>query len=189
MAAGGPSAEERSYRRFLELFLGEFRGPFGVEPSPPSAVSVVASAGGPGGDAATGLGDGEGEDAGGAAEGVREEGDEEAAEEEEEEVQPPPAEGDEGEEAAAVDEDEDVTAAAAAAPQEEDDGGGSPAGEAQSGLPPPVPPPPPSQCAGGRPVSPPVAPLPSLPRPLSEHITEEEVEGECLDLCLQQLYK
>ncbi|XP_015279661.1 PREDICTED: protein phosphatase 1E [Gekko japonicus] len=31
--------------------------------------------------------------------------------------------------------------------------------------------------------------LPALPRPLSEHITEEEVEGECLDLCLQQLYK
>nr|XP_033778711.1 protein phosphatase 1E [Geotrypetes seraphini] len=26
-------------------------------------------------------------------------------------------------------------------------------------------------------------------RPVSEHITEEEVEGECLDLCLQQLYK
>ncbi|XP_062479428.1 protein phosphatase 1E [Pezoporus occidentalis] len=35
MAAGGPgSAEEKTYRRFLELFLGEFRGPFGVEPEP-----------------------------------------------------------------------------------------------------------------------------------------------------------
>ncbi|XP_067328116.1 protein phosphatase 1E [Anolis sagrei] len=32
MAAGGPcSFEERSYRRFLELFLLEFRGPFGEE--------------------------------------------------------------------------------------------------------------------------------------------------------------
>lgn len=41
---------------------------------------------------------------------------------------------------------------------------------------PPAPPPPPP-------------PLPPLPRPLSEYITEEEVEGECLDLCLQQLYK
>ncbi|XP_029467340.1 protein phosphatase 1E [Rhinatrema bivittatum] len=26
-------------------------------------------------------------------------------------------------------------------------------------------------------------------RPVSEHLTEDEVEGECLDLCLQQLYK
>ncbi|XP_018416403.1 PREDICTED: protein phosphatase 1E-like, partial [Nanorana parkeri] len=26
-------------------------------------------------------------------------------------------------------------------------------------------------------------------RPLSDHITPEEVEGECLDLCLQQLCK
>ncbi|XP_071431275.1 protein phosphatase 1E [Pithys albifrons albifrons] len=38
MAAGGSgsggSAEEKTYRRFLELFLGEFRGPFGVEPEP-----------------------------------------------------------------------------------------------------------------------------------------------------------
>ncbi|KAJ6611523.1 hypothetical protein lerEdw1_015215, partial [Lerista edwardsae] len=127
-------------------------GPFGVEPSPPSAVSVAASAGGAGGDAATGAGDGAGEDAGSAAEGVREEGDEE-----EEEVvvvvvvQPPPlAEGDEGEEAAAVDEGV-AAAAAAAAPQEEYDGGGSPAGEAQPDLPPPVPPPPPPppQSAGG----------------------------------------
>ena len=31
--------------------------------------------------------------------------------------------------------------------------------------------------------------LPPLPRPLSERITREEVEGESLDLCLQQLYK
>lgn len=26
-------------------------------------------------------------------------------------------------------------------------------------------------------------------RPLFEHIAEDEAEGECLDLCLQQLYK
>ena len=43
-----------------------------------------------------------------------------------------------------------------------------------------VPPPPPQ---------PQLPPLPPLPRPLSERITREEVEGESLDLCLQQLYK
>ncbi|XP_005298815.2 protein phosphatase 1E isoform X2 [Chrysemys picta bellii] len=96
MAAGG--SEEKTYRRFLELFLGEFRGPFGAEPAPS-----------------------------------------------------PPAAGAEGEGAAAGEAEESD----AADPQ------------------PPTPPP----------------PLPPLPRPLSEHIIEEEVEGECLDLCLQQLYK
>ncbi|KAH1178971.1 protein phosphatase 1E isoform X1 [Mauremys mutica] len=96
MAAGG--SEEKTYRRFLELFLGEFRGPFGAEPAPS-----------------------------------------------------PPAAGAEGEGAAAGEAEESD----AADPQ------------------PPTPPP----------------PLPPLPRPLSDHIIEEEVEGECLDLCLQQLYK
>uniref|UniRef100_A0A8C8VFT0 Protein phosphatase 1E n=1 Tax=Pelusios castaneus TaxID=367368 RepID=A0A8C8VFT0_9SAUR len=99
MAAGGSgscSAEEKSYRRFLELFLGEFRGPFGAEPVP--SPSAAGAEGGPAGEV------------------------------------------------------------------EESD-----AGDPR----PPTPPP----------------PLPPLPRPLSEHITEEEVEGECLDLCLQQLYK
>nr|XP_008541575.1 PREDICTED: protein phosphatase 1E-like [Equus przewalskii] len=39
------------------------------------------------------------------------------------------------------------------------------------------------------PPQPQLPPLPPLPRPLSERITREEVEGESLDLCLQQLYK
>ncbi|KAM6049240.1 protein phosphatase 1E isoform 2-T4 [Chlamydotis macqueenii] len=113
---GGGSAEEKSYRRFLELFLGEFRGPFGAEPAPapPPAADAEAAAG-----------------------------------------EDPEAEGEAG------------TAAEAA----EEEGEGD-AGDPQ----PPAPPPPPP-------------PLPPLPRPLSEYITEEEVEGECLDLCLQQLYK
>ncbi|KAM9370617.1 protein phosphatase 1E [Phaethornis superciliosus] len=117
MAAGGSgsgSVEEKTYRRFLELFLGEFRGPFGVEPAPapPPAADTVAAA-----------------------------------------DEDPGAEGEAG-----------TTAEA-----EESEGD---AGDPQ----PPAPPPPPP-------------PLPPLPRPLSEYITEEEVEGECLDLCLQQLYK
>ncbi|KYO32245.1 protein phosphatase 1E isoform B [Alligator mississippiensis] len=96
MAAGG-SAEEKSYRRFLELFLGELRGPFVAPPPPP----------------------------------------------------PPPAAADGAPDGAAEDKGKDE----------------EPEGEPQ----PPA--------------------LPPLPRPLPEHITEEEVEGESLDLCLQQLYK
>ncbi|XP_054250351.1 protein phosphatase 1E [Indicator indicator] len=116
-SSGGGSAEEKTYRRFLELFLREFRGPFGSEPAPappPAADAAPATT------------------------------DEE-----------PGAEGE----------------AATAAEAEEGEGEGD-AGDPQ----PPAPPPPPP-------------PLPPLPRPLSEYITEEEVEGECLDLCLQQLYK
>ncbi|OPJ78512.1 protein phosphatase 1E isoform C [Patagioenas fasciata monilis] len=114
--SGGTSAEEKSYRRFLELFLGEFRGPFGAEPEPAPAPPPTDNATAP-------------------------------ADEE------PGAEGEAG----------------TAAEAEEGEGD---AGDPQ----PPAPPPPPP-------------PLPPLPRPLSEYITEEEVEGECLDLCLQQLYK
>ncbi|KAM9257114.1 protein phosphatase 1E [Cariama cristata] len=113
-SSGGGSAEEKSYRRFLELFLGEFRGPFGAEPAPAPPPAADAAA---------------------------------AAEED------PGAEGEAG----------------TAAEAEEGEGD---AGDPQ----PPAPPPPPP-------------PLPPLLRPLSEYITEEEVEGECLDLCLQQLYK
>ncbi|XP_074016961.1 protein phosphatase 1E [Numenius arquata] len=126
MAAGGSgsgSAEEKSYRRFLELFLGEFRGPFGAEPEPEPEPAPAPP---PAADAAA------------------------AAEED------PGAEGEAG--------------TTAEAEESEGDGGGD--GDPQ----PPAPPPPPP-------------PLPPLPRPLSEYITEEEVEGECLDLCLQQLYK
>ncbi|XP_065588119.1 protein phosphatase 1E [Cyrtonyx montezumae] len=110
-SGGGAGAEEKSYRRFLELFLGEFRGPFGAEPAPAA---------------------------------------------------PPPAA-----DTAASEEDPGAEGEAAAAEAEEGDG---------ADPRPPTPPPPPP-------------PLPPLPRPLSEYITEEEVEGECLDLCLQQLYK
>ncbi|XP_049657684.1 protein phosphatase 1E isoform X3 [Accipiter gentilis] len=118
-SSGGGSAEEKSYRRFLELFLGEFRGPFGAEPAPAPA--------------------------------------------------PPPA-ADAAAAAAAADEEPGAEGEAGTAAEAEE-------GEGDAGDPqPPAPPPPPP-------------PLPPLPRPLSEYITEEEVEGECLDLCLQQLYK
>ncbi|XP_052660912.1 protein phosphatase 1E isoform X1 [Harpia harpyja] len=117
-SSGGGSAEEKSYRRFLELFLGEFRGPFGAEPAPAPAPA------------------------------------------------PPPA----ADAAAAADEEPGAEGEAGTAAEAEE-------GEGDAGDPqPPAPPPPPP-------------PLPPLPRPLSEYITEEEVEGECLDLCLQQLYK
>uniref|UniRef100_A0A8C4V9Z2 Protein phosphatase 1E n=1 Tax=Falco tinnunculus TaxID=100819 RepID=A0A8C4V9Z2_FALTI len=116
--SGGGSAEEKSYRRFLELFLGEFRGPFGAEPAPAPA--------------------------------------------------PPPA----ADAAAAADEEPGAEGEAGTAAEAEEGEGEGDAGDPQ----PPAPPPPPP-------------PLPPLPRPLSEYITEEEVEGECLDLCLQQLYK
>ncbi|XP_068765408.1 protein phosphatase 1E [Struthio camelus] len=110
-SSGGGSAEEKSYRRFLELFLGEFRGPFGAEPAPA----------------------------------------------------PPPAAADAD---AAADEDPGA------------EGEAGTAGEALEG-----------DAGDSQPPTPPPPPLPPLPRPLSEYITEEEVEGECLDLCLQQLYK
>ncbi|XP_054857718.1 protein phosphatase 1E [Eublepharis macularius] len=188
MAAGGPNAEERSYCRFLELFLVEFRGPFGAEPPPPSSAAAAASP-----------------SAGGGAEGEARQADEEAAAEEEEaeeavrdeEAEPPPAEEQEEEEAVEAVEEGDSggggdgeDADAAAAPQEDAGEAGSAA--AEEALPeqtPPGQPPQPSPPPLSRPATPPPPPLPSLPRPLSEHITEEEVEGECLDLCLQQLYK
>uniref|UniRef100_A0ACB8ED77 Uncharacterized protein n=1 Tax=Sphaerodactylus townsendi TaxID=933632 RepID=A0ACB8ED77_9SAUR len=81
MAAGGPSAEERGYCRFLELFLVEFRGPFGAEPPPPSSSSSAASpssaAGGAEGDpghadeAAAGCEGEQAEEAGPASKGER----------------------------------------------------------------------------------------------------------------------
>ncbi|XP_063152365.1 protein phosphatase 1E [Candoia aspera] len=198
MAAGGPcSAEERTYRRFLEAFLGEFRGPFeAAESEAPASPSSASSASSSAGGGAAGEGAAAAAAGRGAAEG---DGDGGAAGEE-----PPP--GGDGEAAAAAEEvaeeedAEDAAAAAAAArgdEEEEEEGagqdGGSPPGEAEpEEAPPAEPAPPPPAPPPARPASPcPPAPppLPSLPRPLSEHITEEEVEGECLDLCLQQLYK
>ncbi|XP_077167293.1 protein phosphatase 1E isoform X2 [Paroedura picta] len=202
MAAGGPSAEERSYCRFLELFLVEFRGPFGEEPPPPPLSSSSAPA-----EAASSAGGGAEGEAGPVEEAeeetVREEAaaaaEEEAAAEpppaeEEEPPPPPPPEEDEEEavdaeeegggggggegDAAAPEEGEEASAAAAAAEEALPE-------QTPPGLPAQPSPPPPSQPAA----PPPPPPLPALPRPLSEHITEEEVEGECLDLCLQQLYK
>ncbi|XP_055476423.1 protein phosphatase 1E [Psammomys obesus] len=143
--------EEKTYRRFLELFLGEFRGPCGggePEPEPesepePEAELVAA-------EAAEASGEEPGEDAATGA----------AAEEGEQDRDPEPEEEAVEEEAAA--EGEEVEEEEAAAP-------------GHSAVPPPP--------------QPQLPPLPPLPRPLSERITREEVEGESLDLCLQQLYK
>ncbi|XP_053222859.1 protein phosphatase 1E isoform X1 [Podarcis raffonei] len=187
MAAGGAwSVEERTYRRFLELFLGEFRGPFGAEPSPPSGGGAEGDAGREAEEAV------EVEEE--AVRGDEEEGGEGGGDGE---PPPPPEEEGGGEEEAddeALDEGDD---AAAVGDNEEEGAGGdgdSRVGEAQpeEELPPAVAPaavPASQPQPPARPASPPPPPLPSLPRPLSEHITEEEVEGECLDLCLQQLYK
>ncbi|XP_072796324.1 protein phosphatase 1E isoform X1 [Vicugna pacos] len=142
--------EEKTYRRFLELFLGEFRGPCGggepePEPEPesePEPELVAAEA----------------------AEASVEEGGEEAAtvaatEEGEQERDPEPEEEAVEEETVAAEGEEEEAAAA----------------RGHSAVPPPP--------------QPQLPPLPPLPRPLSERITREEVEGESLDLCLQQLYK
>lgn len=119
----GCSPEEKTYRRFLELFLGEFRGPCGGgEPQP---------------------------------------------EPEPEESEPEPEPELVAAEAREASVEEAGEAAAAAAGEEA-------AARGQSAVPPP---------------QPRLPPLPPLPRPLSERITREEVEGESLDLCLQQLYK
>ncbi|XP_070334652.1 protein phosphatase 1E [Odocoileus virginianus] len=148
----GCSPEEKTYRRFLELFLGEFRGPCGggepqPEPEPeesepePEPELVAAEAR----EASV-------EEAGeaAAAGAASEEG---GHEQEREDPEP---------------EEEAVEEEAAAAAGEEA------AARGQSAVPPP-------QTR--------LPPLPPLPRPLSERITREEVEGESLDLCLQQLYK
>ncbi|XP_061246148.1 protein phosphatase 1E isoform X2 [Bos javanicus] len=146
----GCSPEEKTYRRFLELFLGEFRGPCGggepqPEPEPeesepePEPELVAAEA---------------------REASVEEAGEAGAASEEGEHEQE--REDPEPEEEAVEEE-----AAAAAAGEEA-------AARGQSAVPPP---------------QPRLPPLPPLPRPLSERITREEVEGESLDLCLQQLYK
>ncbi|XP_036692369.1 protein phosphatase 1E isoform X2 [Balaenoptera musculus] len=146
----GCSPEEKTYRRFLELFLGEFRGPCGggepePEPEPESepepepelvaAEAPEASVEEPGEEAATVA--------------ATEEGEQEQEQDPEPEEEVVAAEGEEEEAAAA---------------------------RGQSAVPPPPP-------------QPQLPPLPPLPRPLSERITREEVEGESLDLCLQQLYK
>ncbi|XP_025851819.1 protein phosphatase 1E [Vulpes vulpes] len=151
----GCSPEEKTYRRFLELFLGEFRGPCGggepePEPEPESepepelvaAEAAEASVEDPGEEAATVAATEEGE--------------------QEHEQDPEPEEEAVEEEAAAAAEGEEDEEAAAA--------------RGQSAVPP-------------APPQPQLPPLPPLPRPLSERITREEVEGESLDLCLQQLYK
>ncbi|XP_029067459.1 protein phosphatase 1E [Monodon monoceros] len=145
----GCSPEEKTYRRFLELFLGEFRGPCGggepePEPEPESepepepelvaAEEPEASVEEPGEEAATVA--------------ATEEGEQEQEQDPEPEEEVVAAEGEEEEAAAA---------------------------RGQSAVPPPP--------------QPQLPPLPPLPRPLSERITREEVEGESLDLCLQQLYK
>ncbi|XP_004271806.1 protein phosphatase 1E isoform X1 [Orcinus orca] len=145
----GCSPEEKTYRRFLELFLGEFRGPCGggepePEPEPESepepepelvaAEAPEASVEEPGEEAATVA--------------ATEEGEQEQEQDPEPEEEVVAAEGEEEEAAAA---------------------------RGQSAVPPPP--------------QPQLPPLPPLPRPLSERITREEVEGESLDLCLQQLYK
>ncbi|XP_057392530.1 protein phosphatase 1E isoform X2 [Balaenoptera acutorostrata] len=146
----GCSPEEKTYRRFLELFLGEFRGPCGggepePEPEPESepepepelvaAEAPESSVEEPGEEAATVA--------------ATEEGEQEQEQDPEPEEEVVAAEGEEEEAAAA---------------------------RGQSAVPPPPP-------------QPQLPPLPPLPRPLSERITREEVEGESLDLCLQQLYK
>ncbi|XP_004434844.1 PREDICTED: protein phosphatase 1E [Ceratotherium simum simum] len=144
--------EEKTYRRFLELFLGEFRGPCGggepePEPEPesePEPELVAAEA------------------AEASVEELAEEAATVAATEEgepEQEQDPEPEEEAVEEEAVAAAEGEEEEAAAA---------------RGHSAVPPP---------------QPQLPPLPPLPRPLSERITLEEVEGESLDLCLQQLYK
>ncbi|KAM5274641.1 protein phosphatase 1E [Ctenodactylus gundi] len=141
--------EEKTYRRFLELFLGEFRGPCGggePEPEPESEPEPE-------------LGAAE------AAEASVEEPGEEAA---------PGAESEEGEQEQDPEPDE-AAADEAAAAAAEGEGEAAAAGPGHSAVPPPP--------------QPPLPPLPPLPRPLSERITREEVEGESLDLCLQQLYK
>uniref|UniRef100_A0A8D2D064 Protein phosphatase 1E n=1 Tax=Sciurus vulgaris TaxID=55149 RepID=A0A8D2D064_SCIVU len=143
----GCTPEEKTYRRFLELFLGEFRGPCGggepePEPEPesePEAELVAA-------EAAEASVEDPGEEATRVA--ATEEGEQEQDSEPEEEAAAE-GEGEEEEEAAA-------------------------ASGHSAVLPPP---------------QPQLPPLPPLPRPLSERITREEVEGESLDLCLQQLYK
>ncbi|XP_025136976.2 protein phosphatase 1E [Bubalus bubalis] len=148
----GCSPEEKTYRRFLELFLGEFRGPCGggepqPEPEPeesepePEPELVAAEA-----REASVEETGEAAAAGAASE---------EGEHEQEREDPEP-------------EEEAVEEEAAAAAGEEA------AARGQSAVPPP---------------QPRLPPLPPLPRPLSERITREEVEGESLDLCLQQLYK
>ncbi|XP_059938859.1 protein phosphatase 1E [Mesoplodon densirostris] len=146
----GCSPEEKTYRRFLELFLGEFRGPCGggepePEPEPESepepepelvaAEAPEASVEEPGEEVDTVA--------------ATEEGEQEQEQDPEPEDEVVAAEGEEEEAAAA---------------------------RGQSAVPPPPP-------------QPQLPPLPPLPRPLSERITREEVEGESLDLCLQQLYK
>ncbi|XP_012503912.1 PREDICTED: protein phosphatase 1E [Propithecus coquereli] len=151
----GCSPEEKTYRRFLELFLGEFRGPCGggepepepdLESEPEPEPELVAAE---------------------AAEASVEETGEEAAtvaatEEREQEQDPEPEEEAVEEEEAAAVEGEEQDEAAAVVP-------------GHSAVPPPP--------------QPQLPPLPPLPRPLSERIIREEVEGESLDLCLQQLYK
>lgn len=156
----GRSPEEKAYRRFLELFLGEFRGPCGGgQPAPePGAESEPEPEPEPAADAAL---DEAGEEAAGAPP-------EEAAAEE--------AAAEEGEPGPEPEEPEEPAGRAAA-------GGGEEGGGAAAGAGPGQPPAPP------QPPQPPLPPLPPLPRPLSERITREEVEGESLDLCLQQLYK
>ncbi|KAM5150041.1 protein phosphatase 1E [Callospermophilus lateralis] len=149
----GCSPEEKTYRRFLELFLGEFRGPCGggePEPEPESepepelvaAEAAEASVEDPGEESATVT----------------------ATEEGEQEQDPEPEEE-------AVEEEAEAVAAAEVEEEEEEE-------EAALGHSAVQPPPQPQ-----------LPPLPPLPRPLSERITREEVEGESLDLCLQQLYK
>ncbi|XP_054441463.1 protein phosphatase 1E [Pteronotus mesoamericanus] len=160
--------EEKTYRRFLELFLGEFRGPCGggepepePEPEPESEPEPELLAA-------------EAADA-----SVEEPGEEEAArvaateEEEQEQDQDPEPEEEAVEEEAVVEAEAEAEAEVAAAAGEEDEAEAAPG---QSAVPPPPP-------------QPQLPPLPPLPRPLSERITREEVEGESLDLCLQQLYK
>uniref|UniRef100_A0A4X2L4H3 Protein phosphatase 1E n=2 Tax=Vombatus ursinus TaxID=29139 RepID=A0A4X2L4H3_VOMUR len=158
----GCSPEEKTYRRFLELFLGEFRGPCGggepePEPEPESEPEPEPEP-----------------EPAAAAEGTREEVEDEAVAAAVVLVPEPGEEEEEEEAVAAEDEDEDG------------DGEGAEEGVADEAGPGPgqqsgPPPPPPQQQ--------PPPPLPPLPRPLSERITPEEVEGESLDLCLQQLYK
>ncbi|XP_036196295.1 protein phosphatase 1E [Myotis myotis] len=163
MAGCGP--EEKTYRRFLELFLGEFRGPCGggepepepelesepePEPEPEPESELVAA------EAAEPSSEEPGEEAAAVA----------ATEEREQEQDQDPEPEPEPEEEAVEDE--------AAAAAEGDEAAAATPG--QSAVPPPPP-------------QPQLPPLPPLPRPLSERITREEVEGESLDLCLQQLYK